>query len=162
MCGHSLGIAIPLSLLLIDRNDARLLVVDVVALELMQCQCDGSINFVLHTILRYVLHWDVSMLLSGQCVTLGSKLSKCTADAETRVTRLDDIIDIAILGCLIRISKQLVVLFFLFSDEGLDILAGFLLGLGFLSLENRSSTRGTHNGNLSRGPCVVQVGVQLL
>ena len=68
------------------------------------------------------------MLLGGQSITLGSELCQSTTDAETGVARLDDIVDIAILGCLIRISEQLVVLFFLLSDEGLDILAGFLPG----------------------------------
>ena len=49
MSGHCLGIAVPLSLLLGNRDDAGLLVVDVVALELVKCHRNGCINFVLHT-----------------------------------------------------------------------------------------------------------------
>ena len=49
MSCHGLGIAVPLSLLLTDGDDARLLVVDVVALELIKCHSNGGIYFVLHT-----------------------------------------------------------------------------------------------------------------
>lgn len=37
---------------------------------------------------------------------------------------------------------------------------GFLLGLGLLGIQHGSSTAGTHHGDLSRRPCVVQVGVE--
>ena len=53
------------------------------------------------------------MLLGRQSITLSSQLSQTTADAEARVARLNDIVDVAILGSLIRIGEELVVLVFL-------------------------------------------------
>ena len=49
MSCHCQGIAVPLSLFLRYRDDAGLLVVDVVALELVKGHRNGCINFVLHT-----------------------------------------------------------------------------------------------------------------
>ena len=46
---HRQGIAIPLSLFFCNRNDARLLVMNIVALELVKCHRNGCINFVFHT-----------------------------------------------------------------------------------------------------------------
>ena len=57
------------------------------------------------------------MLLSWQALTLGSELSQTTADAETGVTLLDDIIDVTILSCLIWISKLVCILLLLLSQE---------------------------------------------
>jgi len=45
------------------------------------------------------------MLLSGQGITLGSELSQTATDAETGIARLNHVINVAILGCLIRISE---------------------------------------------------------
>ena len=88
------------------------------------------------------------MLLSWQALTLGSELSQTTADAETGVTWLDDIIDVTILSCLIWISKLVSILLLLLSQECLNILASFLLSLSFLTTENGNGTAGTHYGNL--------------
>ena len=79
------------------------------------------------------------MLLSGQSIALGGELGQCTADAETRVARFNHIVDVAILGCLIRIGEELVVLVFLLCDEGLYVLTGLFLGLGVLGIENGGS-----------------------
>ena len=62
------------------------------------------------------------MLLGGEGVALRCELSQTAADAETGITRLDDIVDVAILGSLIRVGEKLVVLVFLLSDEGFHIL----------------------------------------
>ena len=178
---HCLCITIPLSLLLTDGDDAWLSVVYIIAFELIKCQGNGGINFVFHNYLVFLqwtvtdsqgksaavhcynhLHRYVTMLLGGQRVTLGSQLGQSTTDAETGVARLNHIVNVAILGSLIRIGEQFVVLILLLGDEGLDILAGFLLGLGFLGIEHSSGTGGTHHCNLCGGPCGVQVGVQLL
>ena len=83
------------------------------------------------------------MLLSWQALTLGSELSQTTADAETGVTWLDDIIDVTILSCLIWISKLVCILLLLLSQECLYILASFLLSLSFLTTENGNGTAGT-------------------
>ena len=88
------------------------------------------------------------MFLSWQRVALGSELSQTAADAETSVAWLDYIVDVAELGCLIRISEELVVLVLLLSDECLNVLASLFLCLGLLSIQYGSSTRCTHNGNL--------------
>ena len=64
--------------------------------------------------------------------------------------------------CLIRICEEFAILFLLLSKEGANVLAGFLLGLGFLGAEHGNGTRGSHHGNLAGGPCEVQVGTQLL
>ena len=88
------------------------------------------------------------MLLSWQALALGCELSQTTADAETGVTWLDDIIDVTILSCLIWISKLVSILLLLLSQECLYILASFLLSLSFLTTENGNGTAGTHYGNL--------------
>ncbi len=124
----------------------------------MERQGNGCINLVVHK----RLHWNVTVFLGGQGVALGSELGQTAADAETGVARLNHIIDVAILSCLIRIGEELVVLVLLLGDEGLHVLTSFLLGLSLLGIQHSSSTRGTHHGDLSRGPCVVQVGVELL
>ena len=102
------------------------------------------------------------MLLGGQGVALGGELGQTAADAEAGVAGLDHVVDVAVLGGLIRVGKELVVLVLLLGDEGLYVLTSLLLGLGFLGVEHGSGTAGTHHGNLSRGPRVVQVGVELL
>lgn len=57
------------------------------------------------------------MLLGGIDHLLGSKLLKCTDDAEACVTRLDDIIDVAVLGCIVGVAEQLVVFLFLLPEH---------------------------------------------
>src|SRR5574344_267518 len=94
------------------------------------------------------LHWHTTMLLSRQALTLGSELSQTTADAETGVTWLDDIIDVTILSCLIWISKLVSILLLLLCQECLNILSSFLLSLSFFTAEDCNSTAGTHYGNL--------------
>ena len=73
------------------------------------------------------------MLLSRQSIALCSELSQSAADAETSVAWLDYIINIAILGCLVRISEEFVVLFLLLSNECLYVLASFLLAFASLA-----------------------------
>ena len=88
------------------------------------------------------------MLLSWQVLTLGCELSQTTADAETGVTWLDNVINVTILSCLIWISKLVCILLLLLCQECLHVLSGFLLSLGFLASENGNGTAGTHYGNL--------------
>ena len=131
---------------------AGLHVVNVIAQMLMQCQGNGSIYFVivhgLYNVCELALHRDVTMLLGGQGIAFCCQLSQATADAETRVTRFDDIVDIAILGSLVGVSEELVVLDFFLGDESLHVLTGLLLGLSLLGVEHGGSTTGTHDGNL--------------
>ena len=72
------------------------------------------------------------MLLCGQALLLRCKVSQTSADAESGVSRLNDIVDIAILGSLIGIGKEFGILLFLLCQEGLDVFTCLLLGLGLL------------------------------
>ena len=88
------------------------------------------------------------MLLGWQRLALGGKLGKATTDAEAGIARLDYIVDIAILRCLVRSCEQVVVRFLLLGEECLYVLSSLLLCLGFLGTEHCNGTRGSHNGNL--------------
>ena len=48
---------------------------------------------------------------------LGLQLLQGADNAETRVARFDNIIDIAILGCIVRIGKQFGIFSFFFSPS---------------------------------------------
>ena len=80
------------------------------------------------------------MLLSGKRIALGLELSQCAADAEAGVAWLNHVVNVAVFGCLIWIGKQVVVFLLLFGDECAYVFASFLLGLGFLGLEDCGST----------------------
>ncbi len=54
-----------------------------------------------------LLHRNVTVLLSRQSLTLGGQLCQCTTDAEAGVARLNHVVDVAILGCLVRISEEI-------------------------------------------------------
>ena len=101
------------------------------------------------------------MLLGGILDTLVMKFFKCTNHAETGVAWLDDIVDVALVGGIVRIAEELLVL-------GLLLLDNLLLGLGgvgcleFLALEYLHSTTGPHHCNLGRGPSVVDITTKLL
>ena len=80
------------------------------------------------------------MLLGRQRVALGSELGQTAADAETSVAWLDNVIDVAILGCLLWVSEELVVLVLLLGDECLNVFTSLLLSLSLLSIQYGSST----------------------
>ena len=108
MLGHGQHSRSPVSAVLLDGDDACFLIVHVVALELMHGKSDSGIHFVIdfsHNDL--VLHRNITVFLSRQALALGSQLSQCATNAETCVARFDYIIDVTILGCLIRISEEL-------------------------------------------------------
>lgn len=102
------------------------------------------------------------MLLGWQALLLASELRESATDTEAGVAWLDDIINITILGSLIRISEEVGILLLLLGEECLNILSCFLLGLSLTSREHCYGTAGTHNGNLGRWPSEVEVGTQLL
>ena len=89
---------------------------------------------------------------------LGLQLGQRTDDAEAGVARLDNVINVAILGGIVGVGEELGVLGLLLGDECLGI---FLL-LSLLSVEYGSGTASTHYGNLSCGPCIVHVATELL
>ena len=98
------------------------------------------------------------MLLGRTRFAFVSQLSQGAANAETRVARFDNVVDVTIFGSLVGVGKEVVLFFFLFGEE---CRCGFLR-LGFLTIENSHSTRCTHYGDFGRGPCVVKVGLELL
>ena len=131
-------IAIPLGGMRVDCYNASLHIVDIVAQMFVESHSNSCINLVVHR--ARALHWNISVLLCRQGITLGGKLSQTTTDAETGVAWLDDIVNVAILSCLIRIGEELVVLFLLLGNKCPHILTSFLLGLCLLGLEYGCST----------------------
>ena len=57
------------------------------------------------------------MLLGRETLTLRCQLGQSAADAETCVARLNDIIDISELGCLVRISEGVRIFLFFLRKE---------------------------------------------
>ena len=105
------------------------------------------------------------MLLSWQALTLGSELSQTTADAETGVAWLDDVIDVTILSCLIWISKLVCIFLLLLGQECLYILAS-LLRCPFAELTvpracgSRLRRKGARGGFAPQGAEVQLIGGQ--
>ena len=83
------------------------------------------------------------MFLCRTHFALVLKLSKGTANAETRVARLDHVVDITILGSLVGIREEVVLLLLFLSEECLGI--GLLFR--FLGTEDGHCTTGTHHGD---------------
>jgi fatty-acid desaturase len=108
------------------------------------------------------LHRYATMLLSWQRLAFVSQLSQSADDAETGVAWLYDIIDIAILSSLVRVSEEFRVLSLFLSEERLNVASLFLYLLSALSLKNGNGTCCTHNSYFSRRPSVVEVGTELL
>ena len=150
----------------LDGDYPRLLVVHVVAFELMESKGNGCKYILIHncqlSIINYQLHRHAAVLLGWQALLLASELRESATDTEAGVAWLDDIINITILGSLIRISEEVGIFLLLLSEECLNILSSFLLGLSLTSREHCYGTTGTHNGNLGRWPSEVEVGTQLL
>ena len=48
---------------------------------------------------------------------LGLQLGQCTDDAEAGVARLDNVVDVAILGCIVRVGEELGILGLLLGNE---------------------------------------------
>ena len=89
---------------------------------------------------------------------LGLQFCQCADDAEAGVARLDNVINVAILGGIVGVGEELGVLGLLLGNECLGV---FLL-LCLLSIKHCSSTTSTHNSNFCRGPCIVHIATELL
>ena len=98
------------------------------------------------------------MLLGRVSQFLCSQLLERTDDAETSVARLNYIIDVTILGSIVRIAEQVGVFLFLSGNVGFRIFLFF----SFLHIEHFGSTGSTHHSNFCRRPCVVHIATQLL
>ena len=96
------------------------------------------------------LQRNVAMLLGRIVKLLVGQLCQGADDAEAGVAGLDDIIDVAVLGSVLRIGDQLGVLVLLLLDEGLGLvdLTLVLKSLGLLGVEDGSGACGTHDGDL--------------
>ena len=77
------------------------------------------------------LQRNVAVFLCGIRQLLGLQLLQGADDAETRVARFDDIVYIAILGCIVGVGKQLGVFGFLLCQE----LGRIFMFLGFLGIK---------------------------
>ena len=100
----------------------------------------------------------IAVFLGRVGLLLGGKHLECLDHAEAGVTRLDNIVDIAVLGCLIRICEQLGIFFKLLAEESFGILGV----LGVAGIEHTNSAFCTHHCDFCAGPCVVDVAAELL
>ncbi len=101
---------------------------------------------------------DVPVLLGRICLLLGGEHLKCADYAETRIARFDDVVYVAIFGCLIGVCKELgvFVLFLLLESCG--------IGCAFevFGVEHAYSAFSTHDSDFCRRPSVVHVAAELL
>ena len=98
------------------------------------------------------------MLLSWIGQFLSLQLLQSADNAETCVTRFNHIIDVTILSCIVRISKQLGVFSFFLCQE----LSRIFLFLSFTGIQYLNGTCTTHYSDFSSRPCVVHVTAELL
>ena len=101
------------------------------------------------------------MFLLGIGQTLRLKGAQGTDDTETGVARLNDIVNVAELGSLIRIGEILGLFIHLFGNE-LGALFGILDLRDFLAIQHLNGTAGTHHGDFGGRPSIVHVVAQLL
>ena len=67
------------------------------------------------------LQRNVAVFLGRICDLLCCKLLEGTDDAETCVSGLDDVVDVAVLCSVVGVAEEFVVLFFFFSENCLGI-----------------------------------------
>ena len=87
------------------------------------------------------------MLLGRKCLFLACELLECANDTESGVPRFDDIVNVAHLGCLIRVAEEVIVLVLLFFGEFCSLFR-VLDSLEFLSMENLHGSVGSHHGDV--------------
>ena len=104
------------------------------------------------------------MLLGGIVHFLVLQLRQGTTDAEACVARLYDVVNIAVLGCLIGIGEEILILLYLVVKELLCLVGLTLVleRLRLLGIQHGGCTAGSHDGYLGRGPCIVGITAQLL
>ena len=88
---------------------------------------------------------------------LSLQLLQSTDHAETCVTGFDDIIDVTILSCIIRIGKQFCIFCFFFGKE----LSRIFLVFGFTRVQYFYCTCTTHYSDFSCWPSIVHVTTKL-
>ena len=93
----------------------------------------------------------IALLLCGEHL-------KGADDTEACVAGFDDVIDISVLSCIIRIGEEFCVFLFLFLLECCGI--GMLFG--FLRIEDTNCAFGTHHCDFSSRPCIVHIATELL
>ena len=98
------------------------------------------------------------MFLCRACFLLVLQLCQCTADAEARVAGFDDVVNVSLCSSLIGVCEKFVVFAFFLGEKSF----GVSLCLCLFCTENGDGTAGTHHGDFSRRPSIVQVGLELL
>ena len=100
------------------------------------------------------------MFLCRHTVFLGSQRLQSPDNTEPCISWFNNVVDVTIPGCIVRIGKLFLVFFFSFGNKiGLGLWI-FQLG-NFLALKHFNGTFGTHNGNLGLWPCIVQIATQV-
>ncbi len=89
---------------------------------------------------------------------LGGELLQSADYAEAGVAGLDDVVDIAVLGRVVRIAEKLVVFSLSFGEH----LCGVVRFLCFLGVEHFYGACASHNCDFCSRPCVVHVAAELL
>ena len=87
------------------------------------------------------------MLLGRKCLFLACELLECANDTESGVPRFNDIINVAHLGCLIRIAEEVVVLVLLLLGEFCPLFRVFD-GLEFLAMKDLHCSVRSHHGDV--------------
>ena len=87
------------------------------------------------------------MLLGRKCLFLACELLECANDTESGVPRFNDIVNVAHLGCLIRVAEEVIVLVLLLLGEFCSLFRIFY-GLELLAMENLYCSVGSHYGDV--------------
>ena len=87
------------------------------------------------------------MFLCRNVLLLARKLLESAADAETGVPRLDNVVDVSLLGCLVRVAEEILIFLFLFLFDTF-LLVRILYGLDVLGVKDSYGSVCTHHGNL--------------
>ncbi len=98
------------------------------------------------------------MLLGRIGYALGGKLLKGTDDTETRVTRLDNIVDITVFRCIVGVAEELVVFSLFFGKHLLGVVGNLCL----FGIKHLDCACATHYGDFGSRPCIVHVATELL
>ncbi len=100
----------------------------------------------------------VAVLLGGVDHFLGGELLECADYAETGVARLDNVVDVAVFGCIVGVAEQFVVFGFAVGEH-----FGGIVRMPWLPWRRAPLRRRTaHNGDFSGRPCVVHIAAKLL
>src|SRR5436190_5636312 len=104
------------------------------------------------------LEGDVAMLLRRILLALVLQDLERADDFRSRVLGLDDLVDVAELGCLEGVRERPAVV----RDEAFALLVGILRALELVAEDDVDGALGTHDRNLGGGECEVDVAAKVL